>query len=319
MTFNEASCPTCGHAGWRLAKVVHLAGLSSSTSNSDGGGFGLAAGVGEGQKGVAVNYQAVHLRSEGVTTSHAAAHYAPPEEPDDYSAGWYEWLERRIADVREELRKVDEAALNPQAIVTRTWEPFGKTFDAAIQDSVDAAKNLRQRCMGDQAYEVQLSLWSVTRVCDRCGEAFITSEDKERAIEAVPSVPEFSIPELDRRCPNGACQSFAWKPARLYLQVKIDDAAALEEKAASRLSAAEAFAAAPPPKTLWKKMKRAVSLMPEPAKAREALLHAQNQLQQARAVLEEAIRERPQFCSERACSSCGTLYRLLDPEADPEL
>ncbi len=306
----KANCPRCGHDGWRLAKVIHELGTSAVSTESHGGGLGATAGVGDGQRGVAVSHQSAHLQTEGAVVSAAAKRLAPPEEPDEYESrsSWRTCMHVELTRAEAVLKEVNEFGQDPKTRLPTNWLGFPTSRDADIGYHLGKAQDYRLKLLKARDYEIAHARWSVTRVCDRCGESFIAESDAVAAERSVDEVPLLVFSGEDRRCPDGACKSYMWKTARLFMQVPLDQAAEALDAAKQRLLEAEQLAQRPPPKTMWEKFSRVFSGGATVEAAEAEVVAADAKVEAAVVELRRAVEDHPDLDSLRACAVCGRFY-----------
>ncbi len=312
---SKASCPRCGYDGWKLAKVIHELGTSAFSTESHGGGLGAIAGVGDGQRGVAVSYQSAHLQTEGAVVSAVAKRLAPPEEPNEYESRsfWRTCIDVESTRAEAVLKEVNEFGRDPSARLPTNWLGAYASRDGDIEHHLGKAQDYRRKLLNARGYEIAYARWSVTRVCDRCGESYIAESDAIAAERSVAEVPPVAFSGEDKRCPDVGCRSYMWKTARLFMQIPLDQAAEALNLAKQQLLEAEQLAQRPPPKTVWGKVTRVFSRGNTVEMAEAAVDAADAKVQAAVAALRQAIEEHPDLDSLRACAVCGRFYGVQHP------
>jgi hypothetical protein len=221
-------CPGCSGAEWKLAKMVVLGGTVNVDTESDGGGFGVSAGLGRGQGGIGVNYQGLDVSTTGTHTQAAAAAYAPPNPPDQYEKK-DDWLEQVNEDLKlavKNIVEIDKFGTDPSRLEHGFFQSKGSDYD--IRNSEKRFIEARVHLVAILNYEKRHTLWEKTRVCTRCGEAYILKQDAA-AYHPSFKIPEFQFEGQDRKCPS--CKSYCWKRADIYFQLLRTD---LERQIAER-------------------------------------------------------------------------------------
>jgi hypothetical protein len=139
----------------------------------------------DGQRGMAVNYQGIGFDTEGSITTDLASRYAPPTPPAKYDqrAGWLQQYRDQVDKATDLVRQADEFALNTQRIL-----PGGLFSSGSKDGAIRGCRTyydlwLAEHLQRTHAYETDLALWMRTRVCTRCGESFMTDDDRARARE----------------------------------------------------------------------------------------------------------------------------------------
>jgi hypothetical protein len=210
---SDGSCPACSGVDWKLSKMMVLAGVTNVDTESSGGGFGIGGGVGRGHGGVGVNYQGVDLSTTGTHTTATAVEYAAPQAPDQYDRKYY-WLEEcsnLLKKAAEEVVKIDQFATTIENIKPGLFSSAGS--DAGLENCEKRYKTCCDHLTAFQAYERDKALWDRTRICMRCGESFVTTEDRQSS-RASFDVPEFQFEGKHRRCPY--CKAHQWKTAEVF-------------------------------------------------------------------------------------------------------
>ena len=214
-------CPKCSEKNeWKHPKVIVMEGTIIVDTGSDGGGFGSEIGIGRGQGGISVKYQGITFKTTGTQTSSMAAAYFPPDEPNDYVKKDY-WIKvtkdavDTAAKIVQEMAVLGKKGESPSII-------FGPS-DSKIKNSEKSYHDARRMMELLAKYEVALEVWERSRVCSRCGTAYITQHEYASITHEIkiPS-PQFNFSDIDCHC---QCGSYLWINAQAYYQKKtaIDD------------------------------------------------------------------------------------------------
>lgn len=213
------NCPTCSCAEWKFAKFLVLEGSTLVNTESSGGGFGGSAGIGQGQGGVGINYQGVDLKTTGTHISALVAQHLPPEPPPNYNKK-QELLDecaKRLKDAAHKIKKVDEFAKNNASLAPGI---FGNA-DSGLDYIEVMFDNARIQLEHIAKHERSRILWEQTRVCLRCGEAFVGKGYIEPTEGSFP-IPEFEFEGKERCCTH--CEQYYWKPEDTYYNIKLSEA-----------------------------------------------------------------------------------------------
>lgn len=212
---SDGNCLDCGSADWKLASVVVMVGTSSTDSESVGGGYGVSAGVGAGQRGVAVNYQNITLNTQGTTiTALAKIHTSPiPPVYYDEKASLMSKVVSCLDQARYERASLDVFAVDPSAVLPLRTTYFGKIDGGLllVRKEFDA---IVKKLTAIKSYERDLKVWEKSRICMRCNCCFISVDDIEKATSDSINIPEFAFPDDDEHCPK--CRTYQWKSADAY-------------------------------------------------------------------------------------------------------
>lgn len=301
---NDGNCPACSGVDWKLAKVLVLAGVTNIDTESDGGGFG----VGVGGRGVNVNYQGLDLSTTGTHTTGTAAEYAAPKAPDQYDKKDH-WL-KECSNVLKQAAgggvKIDQFAATTEKITPGLFSI--SDTNGYLESCEKYYKECCDHLIAFQAYEREKALWDRTRVCQRCGESFVTNEDRQSS-KASFDVPELLFEGKHRRCPK--CNSYQWKTAEVFFSIKTRQ---LEEKLKvdmERLQEALDYASNPSDGGFWKKLgRKLLTLKPEDAKRN--VEQTQVKLSATIEARDQTIQHHPDFQNTRVCSACEASYTLAD-------
>lgn len=297
---NDGNCPACFGGDWKLAKVLVLNGVSHINTESDGGGFG----VGFGRGGVSVNYQNLDLSTSGTHTTATALEHAAPEQPDQYPrlAHWLGECSSAIEKAANGIVEVDKFAENHEKLKPGMFGRFN--IEVFEKNYTKASKYLQSF----QIYQCQVELWNRTRVCQRCGEGFVTENDRRLSKTSI-KVPDFIFEGIKRRCPT--CHSFHWKTPEAYLSIKIR---ALEEVLKRDKSNLEnAFDRANKP--IDRDFKNLSDRTLLNSKYEDAKIKVEETQAKLTATIEErdhAISHHPDFKNIRICSDCEAIYTISD-------
>lgn len=300
----DGSCPSCSSDDWKLARVIVSSGTTIVESESEGGGWGV--GVQQGG-GFGLNYQGVNLDTKGTFTTVDAAIYAAPQLPDQYDKK-HSLLQSRkdqLSSATNCMQKLHDFASRLDSVTPGFCSPdFFETRRNAYDNSVKKLESF-------QEYEVNKALWDKMRVCSRCGESFVTANDRQQANAYKITFPKFSFEGQERQCPN--CKTYGWKTADAFFKIKILELESEFEAAKKTLEDAVNFTNKPQKpgflNQLWSKVEIAFTVTPDQAQKRVNTAKVKLGIILKRQ--EEAIQQYPDLSKVRVCVNCKKLY-LLD-------
>jgi len=150
------SCPKCGSEEWKSAEFVYKSGLSDVDTNTTT----VGAGGGVGTGGVGAGIGVAGSSTNGTHQTRLSSEFSPPEEPKDNQATIY-WV----------------VAFIFAGMVSGKSEFIGSLiFIGAIYLWVTKFKDMIKEDYKDQVkkYKKDITNWGVTRVCQRCGNSYVT-------------------------------------------------------------------------------------------------------------------------------------------------
>lgn len=281
--------------------MIVLTGITSVNTNSTGGGFGISAGAGRGHGGVGINYQGLDFSTTGTHTNASVAVYAAPSPPDGLERKKH-WLDECLNSINKAtaaVEKIDSFAKDEAALSKGLFSKENISYEESRH------KKASKLLQSFQEYEAHKALWDKMRVCLRCGESFVTSDDRDAAT-ANFEIPAFNFPGANRRCQN--CQSYHWKTPEAYFHIMISNAEDRLRQDWTRLREAIDYKQNPNDGGFWKRLGNKLLVLSEE--------QAQENVRKSEAYLEQAIKERDEamlkyeFNGTRVCLDCKSFYAV---------
>jgi len=301
---NDGRCTSCASDDWKLAKVIVSSGTTIVDTESDGGGFGVSAGRG----GLGLNYQGMNLDTKGTLKTADVDKYSAPQMPPNYNEklSILQDCHKQISEARGGILKADAYASNRLAVKPGFFDFFK---DSNFEDWRNAYDKNVAILETFRLYEVNMALWDKTRVCNRCGEAFVAANDK-LASERKIAIPEYTFDGAQRKCPF--CNSYVWKTAEAFFDIRIRELQNESDSAHKTLVKAVELANKPSGGFLVK-IQKFVTIKPEDAQ--KEVERIESQLADMRKRQQEGIElyPHPDYGKVRVCVRCENLY-LLDTE-----
>lgn len=215
----NCECPKCFEKSeWKRPKVIVMEGTTIVDTKSAGGGMGAVAGVGRGQGGISVVYQGVTLSTVGTHTSSMAVAYFPPDEPAEYvnREKWTSAAKNAVSRAAEIVESIER--------MCEEGKPLGffSNTDSDIQVAQKRYLEARDIIERLAKYEIELAVWEQSRICGRCGTAYITQSEHASATHRIKIPgPKFDYPGRERRC---VCGSHVWMNAHMHFEKKLEEA-----------------------------------------------------------------------------------------------
>lgn len=317
----DGRCPSCASDDWKLAKVIVSKGTTMVDTESEGGGWGVGVGAGQGHGGVGVNYQGVTLDTKGTLITADAARYAAPQMPEQCNkkSSLFSKIVNSRTSARDAIEKIDEFASNLDAIKPGLFShvPSDINIEMYRKNYEESISILAPILEISLEYEVEKELWEKTRVCCRCGESFVTDNDKHHAsTRKIEKILPYTFEGENRRCPS--CKSYVWKTANAFFEIRLRELQANCDTAKNMLESAVNIANKPK-KTgffnqLWNKVEKAINMTPEKAQTMvdDAQAQLNNIIQKRNEALQQhpSIQQNPNFNKVRVCVECEKLYKL---------
>lgn len=303
-------CPSCGGHDWKRAKMIVLEGSTRVDTKSSGDSLGVGAGVGRGHGGVGISYQTVDLATTGSVTQDYALEYAPPTPPPQYDQRdvWRARLEAISVELGAAINRIDEFALDPKDLKPGL---FGAGGEPDVQEYKSKYAELRSHLEQILEYERSRALWDKTRVCTRCGERYISSDDA-RAILPSFRIPEFGFNGQGRCCPK--CGKYGWKQADVYVGIRQRRLNRQLSESKRSLKEAQEAHGNPPPVSIWKRIGNKL-FVASVEDAQSRLDRAERDLRNFTSRAMEMETKWGPLHTLRLCSSCKEAYR---PETSGE-
>lgn len=299
---DDGRCPSCASDDWKLAKVIVSSGTTIIETESEGGGWGVSAGRG----GVGVNYQGMNLDTKGTLKTADVDKYAAPQMPDSYNdkLSILHDCQKQISEARSGITKVDAFALNRESIKPGFFDSFKDSNFVEWRSTYDKNVAILETF---RRYEISRALWEKMRVCNRCGEGYVTTEDKQASARKI-TIPEYTFDGVNRKCPY--CNSYVWKAANAFFEIKLLE---LQNKCdVAKTNHSKAVECANKSSSgFWVKVQKFITIKPEDAQ--KEVDFTELQLTEMRQRQKEAIEQYPHHDYEkvRVCINCENLY-LLD-------